>query len=359
MALSYTQRPSSRGKVYESTTNTGIAQPKRSRLFRVFAYFFPVKGDGVKEGVRKVIFTGAVVCFLYFGTTVGLDLVGEYRAEIKRGGLVDDLGSDVAPEVIDKIQKEQVNKGKPEILADFLSLYDRNNDFVGWVCLDRENDIINYPVCQTNNNDYYLTADFDGNYSKGGTIFADYRCEFDGYDLSDNTILYGHNIMTGNYFAKVTRYYSESDLSWYKKYPTVEFDTIYEKSEWKVFACVLFNTQSKYGEMYPYIRTDFADKEDFNNYILDIMDRSVLLTDVDLQYGDKILTLSTCYYPLGKNVDSRCAVFARKVREGESTDVDTSVATYNRKELRWDEQVRRLGTGWTGRVWDTSKLKDA
>jgi len=355
MALSYTERPAVRGRIYGVTSDTGTRQPeKKSRAYAVLSYFFPVKGDSIKEGVRKVIFTGALACFIYFGTTVGLDLYGVHSSRVKQQVLEEAVGSEVAPEVAERINSEQVKKGRPSIIPDFMALYSRNPDFIGWISLDKENDIINYPVCQAKDNDYYLHTDFDGNYNKGGTIFADYRCKFNGFDISDNTVLYGHNIISGDYFAKLTRYYT--DISFYKEHPVVTFDTLYEKAEWKVFACVLFNTQEKYGEVYPYLKTDLGGKDEFETFILDIMDRSVLLTDVDIRYGDDILTLSTCYYPLGKNVDSRCAVFARKVREGEKTYVDTSAAVYNKSELRWAEQAKRLGTNWRGRVWDTSKL---
>ena len=87
------------------------------------------------------------------------------------------------------------------------------------------------------------------------------------------------------------------------------------------------------------------------------MDRSVLWTDVDLQYGDNILTLSTCYYPYTKEkADTRVAVFARKVREGESAEVDVSKAMRNPDPLLFAYEYRVKGGSWGGRKWDSSKL---
>ena len=108
----------------------------------------------------------------------------------------------------------------------------------------------------------------------------------------------------------------------------IYFDTLYEKGAWKVFAAVLFNVDQKNGEVYRII-TSMILIETFNQYILDIMDRSRIFTDVDITYGDQILTLSTCYYPYGESIDTRAVIFARKVREGESVEVDTSKAVYN------------------------------
>ena len=82
---------------------------------------------------------------------------------------------------------------------------------------------------------------------------------------------------------------------------------------YKIFAGILANTQSQYGEVFDYVdKTKFYSKEDFNNFIIDVMDRSWFFTDVDLTYGDQILTLSTCSWPLGKSVDTRWVLFARK-----------------------------------------------
>ena len=79
----------------------------------------------------------------------------------------------------------------------------------------------------------------------------------------------------------------------------------------------------------------------------------MFFTDVDLEYGDELLTLSTCYYPLGKeNADTRFVVFARRVREGESEEVDTSVAKQNPDPLYFDYWYQTHGTKWGGRNWD-------
>lgn len=261
-------------------------------------------------------------------------------------------------------EKEAIRKEQPDILPSFMELYNQNSDIVGWITVGSgDNKIVDHPVMQAADNDYYLTHSFERKETKGGAIFADYRNQFDSGKLSGNTVLYGHNIWDGTMFAKLTRYYDATlggysdKLGFYKENPTIIFDTLYEKSEWKVFACVLFNTDEKNGEVYPYTQIhDFENEASFNSFILDIMDRSVLWTDVDLTYGDSILTLSTCYYPYGQNIDTRCVVFARKVRDGESTEVDVSKAQVNENPLMFTYQYQVLGGSWKGRTWDTSKL---
>ena len=91
------------------------------------------------------------------------------------------------------------------INTEYAPFYAINNDFVGWLSIKGIN--VNYPVVQGENNTEYLEKDFYGNYSKNGTIFADYENEFKNTgETSANTILYGHNLRTENFFAEITEY---------------------------------------------------------------------------------------------------------------------------------------------------------
>ena len=330
---------------------------KRPLIVRFFMGVIPMSGDGPFETVRKIIFMLAFIAFVYFGGSVVIDLSNEAIHQVGQGNLVRDIMQgklNISQDVYDRVSDKV-----PEILPEYIGAYDMNNDFIGHVRIGNDatgEDLINLPVYQSADNEYYLEHAYDKTYNKGGAIFADYRDEIKSGRHSSNTILYGHNIMSGGYFTKLSRFWqAQNALDYYKKFPVVEFNTIYEKSKWKIFACGLYNTQEKFGEVYEYNNViNLTSKEAFDSFVGDIMDRSVLLTDVDLQYGDYLLTMSTCYYPMGESVDSRVVVFARKVRPGEDEFVDITKAVYNTKELRWAEQSRRYGSSWTGRVWDDS-----
>ncbi|MCL1903676.1 MAG: class B sortase [Oscillospiraceae bacterium] len=325
----------------------GDARGKRNSPFtRAVTSFVPVKGDGALESTRKLIFTAALISFIYFASTLGVDMFNEWRANRINSDLKKDKDMTI------DIGEDPFNR-EPRF---FNALWEKNNDVVGYI--EIKDTKIDYAVLQTDNNDYYLDYDFDHNPSKGGWIFADFRNKLDGFDISDNTILYGHNITTGYYFAALSNYYRktvDSTLSFYKEHPIINFDTRYEKAEWKVFASVLFNTQEEFGDVFQYWNvTEFEDEDEFNDYILEVMDRSVLFTDVDLEYGDKLLTMSTCYWPM-TGVDTRVVTFARKVRPGESKDVDFDKAKYNTGVLRFDKEKQIYGDVWNGRVWDAEK----
>ena len=72
-----------------------------------------------------------------------------------------------------------------------------NNETVGWLTVN--NTKVNYPVVQHTDNDFYLKKDFNKNKNSYGWIFMDYRNNI--YNLSNNTIIWGHNSRTGLMFG--------------------------------------------------------------------------------------------------------------------------------------------------------------
>ncbi|MCM1335206.1 MAG: class B sortase [Bacteroides sp.] len=336
---------------------------KESLFTRLVRAIFPVRGDPPAEAIRKIVFDVAVVALVITGGSVLYDLLDE----AKQITVIEEENKKLYLEgalKLDDEQKEAIKREQPEILDSFMALYAENPDIVGWIEIG---DFISYPVLQADDNDYYLEHNFQRETTKSGAIFADYRNLFAPGEISGNTVLYGHNVWSGSMFARLSRYYESrlhneyaNRLDFYKKYPTITFNTLYEESEWKVFACCLFNTRDDLGEVYPYTQVqEFAGREEFNSYILEIMDRSAFWTDVDLTYGDSILTLSTCYQysPYSAETDTRCAVFARKVRPGESAEVDVSKVVENPNPLMFTYQRQAEGgSEWKGRSWDTSKL---
>ncbi len=242
----------------------------------------------------------------------------------------------------------------------FSELKSINPDTRAWIKLTGTM-INNVVVCaKDGDSEYYLKHDFYGKDSVSGTIYSSPANKWDGTD--DNTVLFGHNMTNGEGFAYVMHYVpndqSSEPLAFYKVHPTIMMATPDGGSAtYKIFAGMICNTQEQYGEVFRYTdRTKFRDADDFNNFIIDVMDRSWFFTDVDLKYGDELLTLSTCYWPLGKEIDTRWVVLARKVRPGESEYVDTSKAYRNYQAKLFDYYYKRLGSSWSGSVWDRSKL---
>ncbi|MGN1119765.1 MAG: class B sortase, partial [Oscillospiraceae bacterium] len=221
-----------------------------------------------------------------------------------------------------------------------------------------------YVVMQCDDNSYYLDHNYKGEYSQSGAIFADYHVPITAESEPANIILYGHNMSSGEYFAKLTRYFNYRNVNNYgmeyvRDYPTLTFSTLYEQRTYKIFAGMLVNTRESEGEVFNYIaKRNFENKADFDEYCAKILDRSTFLNpDINLKYGDKLLTLSTCIFDYGKNLQLRWVVFARAVRDGENPEVDTSKAYPNPDPLYFDYYYSLNGGSWGGRKWPAEMIQ--
>lgn len=332
----------------------GVAVEKPNLFIRLIRAVFPMKGDSKGEVLRKLFFIVALIAFLITGGLLLKDVFVDYMnklADDKLSGMYVDTGEDADPET--------------GILPDMAELLKINPDIVGWMNI--KNTVINYPVMQTkDSNEFYLTHNFQREESRAGSLVADYRNVFSPNGQSANTIIYGHNMYVGTQFHQLVEYYTSiaddsRELDFYKEHPTITFNTLYERAEWKICSVILFNVEEKYGEVYDYIsKREFANKDQFNQFVIDMMDRSMLWNDdIDYKYGDEFITLSTCTWPYRADMDNvRLVIVARKVRDGESATVDTSKAVRNYSPLCWQWQYDLMGGYWAGSTWDRRLLLD-
>ncbi len=249
----------------------------------------------------------------------------------------------------------------PPYKHDLEYMYELNSDFVGWLTI--EDTPIDMPILQATDNKFYLEHDFYGryDYTKVGTSFVDWHVPITETSGPDNIVIYGHNIRTGVGMAKITNYYPAryGSLDFYLTHPTFEYESIYGgESTYVVFAGMYVNTQTQHGDVFNYYKfREFNSENTFYQYFEAVMDRSVFYNpNLDIEYGDEFMTLSTCYYPMGMNVDTRFVVFARKLREGESAKIDVSEAYINPSPLYFDYYYTVNGGSWQGRKWPKSLI---
>ena len=180
----------------------------------------------------------------------------------------------------------------------FAPLLEINPEVVGWITIPGT--VIDYPVVQTDNNEYYLSHDINGNKSKRGAIFMDYRNTPNGDDK--NTILYGHHMRDGSMFKDITKY---KDKDFFDQNTTIWFYTLSELTQWEVFSAYVTDTE------FNYLRKDFESEEDYLNFINTLKNKSMHNSEVELSKDDKIITLSTCSYEFD---DARFVVHARRTK---------------------------------------------
>lgn len=165
----------------------------------------------------------------------------------------------------------------------FKSLFEINDDIVGWIRIEQT--VINYPVVQANDNEYYLTKDFYKEENVNGSIMMDYRNQIENQEK--HWILYGHNMKNKSMFMSLLNYESK----WYfNQHPIIEFDTLYSNYKWQIFSVYYSNKEDNY------IKTNFQTDEDYKNFLIKVSNKSLHATDIQVDETDSILTLSTCAY---------------------------------------------------------------
>jgi SrtB family sortase len=193
-----------------------------------------------------------------------------------------------------------------DILPQYQELYAQNPDLAGWLCIDGTN--INYPVVQADNS-YYLRRGFDRLYSTAGTLFLDERCRLATPNAAGtaNALIYGHNTASGSMFSQLLNY---ADKAFYTAHPTFRFDTLYEEGTWQVAA--VLRTELGADALPYYSFFDASTQEEWQQRVDAILELSLYDTGVVPQYGDQLLTLSTCGVAT-VTTNSRFAVLAVKI----------------------------------------------
>lgn len=224
----------------------------------------------------------------------------------------------------------------PEPLEKYLSYYEENNDFVGYLVIPELKNssgepYVDYPIVQTTDNKFYLTNDFDKEYSKAGWIYADYKIPITQEGHADNITFYGHSQKDGSFFRHLLDYKSSSKgLDLINRAYVINFDTLWEENEYVIVACFLIGTKEEHDELplFQYFTyRNFKNEEHYNEFYENIMLRNYYNSEVPCEYGDEFITLSTCAYDFD---DSRFVVVARKAREGEDLSVYGGTYTKNR-----------------------------
>jgi len=160
-----------------------------------------------------------------------------------------------------------VTQEKTERMKQLEELQKENTDIVAWIEIEGTN--INYPILQTNDNKFYLTHDYKKQKSSGGSLFLDK--DFDIVNGSSNYLIY--------------------------EILSVFYSRVYYQDEQDVFRYYYF--------------VNAENEAEYNNYVEQCKKASIYDTGVTAEYGEQLLTLSTCEY---SKEDGRFVVVAKKMK---------------------------------------------
>ncbi len=198
---------------------------------------------------------------------------------------------------VDEISDDWKNK--------YATLVEMNPDCVGWIKIPDTN--INYPVMYTPGDyEYYLRRDFEKKHLMRGLPFL---AEGTQLNVSQNTLIYGHNMNDGTAFGNLRNYLDQSYADAHKY---CYFYTAYNQGVYQLMDVVItkiYNTEDTCFKYYMY--SDVLDQKRFETYVYYMDKMSSFDTGVDAVWGDQLISLSTCYKRYDKENGRLVLVFKR------------------------------------------------
>ncbi len=188
----------------------------------------------------------------------------------------------------------------------YKTLVELNPDCMGWIQIPDTN--IDYPVMYTPNDyDKYLYLNFEEDYQFRGLPFL---AEGTVLNKSQNYIMYGHYMKDGTAFQHLNKYL---DRAWVEQHPYAYFYTAYDQGVYQVMDVVITKVFKEEDECFKYYNySGELSEQDFNTYVYYMDKMSSINTGVDAVYGDKLISLSTCFRHYDE--DGRLVVVFKRVQ---------------------------------------------
>ncbi|MCL2105483.1 MAG: class B sortase [Oscillospiraceae bacterium] len=289
------------------------AAPKRRKKNFLQRNFVPVRGDSKKEKLRK-----AMVNFCLFVIFVCILVLLWYF-------VIDKWVSAPPPPPESRTESYTTPEGSTEIreirVIDWAGLKALNPEVVCWLKIPGAK--VDLPIVQTLDNVYYLKRDFKCKPSRYGNPFMDWRNKLEPMDT--NLIIYGHHMKDGTIFGRLKEYEKRDVVA---NNPIITLETPEATYYYKVIA--VLNVNGAPGEDRNYVfhfdTPRIPKKEDFDGFVKQLRQRTLINTGVDVQYGDHLLSVQTCLYDFK---DEFLVLVARRVREGEGLEIDTNLVQKN------------------------------
>lgn len=257
--------------------------------------------------MKKTICIILILAFaVLFGTSVYF-IFDYYRQAEQQAELYESLASIVESAADTKEPVKQIPYSEEKtLLPELAELYQKNDDLIGWLNIVDTN--INYPVMQSvKSPDFYLNHSFDREYSDYGCPYVQENCNV--HKPSDNVIIYGHHMKNGSMFADLKKFKNQD---FWNEHKTLTFNTLTDKYEYEivaVFKTFVYSDSADSFKYYQFVNAETPEK--FSAYIDKCKELSLYDTGVSAEYGDKLITLSTCEY---SHTNGRLVVVAKRIQ---------------------------------------------
>jgi sortase B len=234
-------------------------------------------GRGKRRGPWFVVFVIALVVLIGSLVALGVIAFSYFQGQQKYEQIASTSSIDV-----NDIEKNQLE----ELSIDWDALRAINSDVVAWIYMPGT--VINYPVVQGTDNDYYLYHDFEsaqGWIAQYGTIFLDYANKPDFSDACN--FIYGHHMNDGSMFSDLA---GLSDPARFNECRTVYLLTPAGNYRLRSFSLVHCAAND------PIVQVEFGSYEEWVAYLNDKVSRSEVSVDnlPDVGSMTRVFALATC-----------------------------------------------------------------
>lgn len=201
----------------------------------------------------------------------------------------------IFPEQSSNLPEQSILVPEDLFYMDFKALQESIPDIVAWIRC--QGTVIDYPIVQGTDNDYYLKHLPNQTSSKMGSIFLDYN---NVNDFSDyNSVIYGHHMRSGDMFSILDSY---REQSFYDEHPVIELYTPDHNYILELYAGYVADAKHET------IPLAFGDVDEYMQYIFEIQERSAFKSNVVLEKEDRLVSLCTC---TSSSSDARFIIVAK------------------------------------------------
>lgn len=274
--------------------------------------------QGKKVSARRKGLTVAFVLLFIFSSGMLIhDFVRSAREQAANEALVQRVEQEVSlgEDTSETSSGNSTSAQASEQERNYQPLIQENSHLAAWLMI--EGSEVDYPVLYTPEEpEHYLRRAFDGSYALSGSLFIGANSAPDG----SNIIIYGHNMNDDSMFGSLDSYADEDYAREHQEiiYDLIQTDGSYKRLTFEVMAAFyscIYSVDEENVFRY-YYSTDLSDPDAFQYYIEEVMSASLYDLGVTAEYGDRLLTLSTCSY---HTEDGRFVVVAREKHSSTST----------------------------------------
>lgn len=193
----------------------------------------------------------------------------------------------IEPEVAEVAKTPEEMEPVCDPIYDFENLREENADIYAWITVPGTQ--VDYPVLQSETDNYYLECNLDGSPGYPGCIYTN-KCN--QKDFSDyNTVLYGHNMKNGSMFGCLHSY---EEQEFFDENREIIVYTEEGRLTYEIYAAV------KFTDVYIPAYYDLATADGRDAFLSVLLEESAdsdvshVDESVEIQPEDRLITLSTC-----------------------------------------------------------------